>query len=162
MGSSAGAVQALVDGAPLEDGASYRIEFPGFDARGRSAFVTMVYHSGFWISPNDFDMPPLRVELAGYKVACRVNPRGRGRASRREALVASEGNEERARQIDMPAVELQPPHKRAKKPMKAEHAPAVFVQVARLKKRLRDHAFRPDSAAQPPTWARKRSEPRPA
>lgn len=47
MGNSEGATQAPVDEAPLEDGASYRIEFPDFDARGRSAFVAMIYHSGF-------------------------------------------------------------------------------------------------------------------
>ena len=60
--------------APLEDGASYRIEFPDPDAPSHgSEFMTLLHHSGWWISPNDGDMGPIRVALAGYKVVGKVS-----------------------------------------------------------------------------------------
>jgi hypothetical protein len=61
---------------PLEDGASYLIELTDFYGCGRSACVPMLYHSGYWISPDGGDAAyvdgPLTVREAGYRVVGKV------------------------------------------------------------------------------------------
>jgi len=64
------------DCAPLEDGATYTVELPDFYGRGKSAYVPMLYHSGYWISPDGGDAAyvdgPLTVREAGYRVVGKV------------------------------------------------------------------------------------------
>jgi hypothetical protein len=62
------------DCAPLEEGGYYRIAFLNSDdPRDGSEFMTLLHHSGYWISPNDGDMGPIRVALAEYKVVGKVD-----------------------------------------------------------------------------------------
>ena len=96
-------------------------------------------------------MPPLRVEPAGYKIACRVNPRGKGRASRREALVIAQRNEELARQADMAPLA----HAKAKRPKAIERprggrAPCLFIHQILVKRRLRAMAKKASGEAATP------------
>ena len=56
----------------LVDGATYRIRFSD-DPRDGAEFVDMLHYSGYWISPNDGDMGPIRVEVRRRRenIACR-------------------------------------------------------------------------------------------
>jgi len=62
------------DFAPLEDGASYLVEFPNSDdPRDGAERLELLHSSGWWVSPNDGDMGPIRVALADYKVVGKVD-----------------------------------------------------------------------------------------
>ena len=59
---------------PLEDGATYRVRFPNSDdPRDGAEFMEILHHSGYWISPNDGDMGPARVEEVDYEVVAKVD-----------------------------------------------------------------------------------------
>ena len=53
---------------PLEDGVTYKIRFRDFAGPGKHEYMEILHHSGYWISPNDGDMGPIRVAVADYEV----------------------------------------------------------------------------------------------
>lgn len=57
---------------PLEDGVAYHVQFRDFDGPGKHEYLELLHHSGFWISPNDGDMGPIRVAVADYEVVGKV------------------------------------------------------------------------------------------